>query len=454
MNAVHYDEEQLIELFERGEQAVARDPHVRACRTCADTVTSIAQFSESLKSPDVWEGPELSPDPNPQVLATLRAAQQRMRTEDEQAEAQVKELLAGPRESWMPRLQEHPEWRTAGMVRKLIASTDRAIETMPPDALEIANLAVRIAEGLEGTGYQRDEVATLTSSSYREHAYAFYYIGRYHEAIADATRADLLLPEMAQHARARVALVRALALCELEEFDEALTIARSAARTFEGSHDGRRVIVARRTEGIVLYRSRRFKEALAVFSKLLSSYATELDGHSHPALLQNIAICMRELGELDEATKYFVASVRGFQALGILTLLYKAQWHLGRTLLAQGRFDDAVRVLEEVRNGFSGCAMANDVAMVTLDIANALIAVGRTKEIVDQCRCALEYFAAANLEQTSSAAMAVMFLREAAIAGEVDSRVLDEARHHFHVESRSASTRLLAPSAPPPDVSG
>src|ERR1051325_8127983 len=126
MNAAHYDEVELVELFERGEKAVARDPHLRACVSCTDTVKSISESASDLHSPDLWAGPELSPDPNPQALATLRAAQQKRRDEDAAAEQQVKELLAGSREGWMPRLKEHPEWRTGGGGGELIGGGDTA----------------------------------------------------------------------------------------------------------------------------------------------------------------------------------------------------------------------------------------------------------------------------------------------------------------------------------------
>lgn len=442
MKGAHYDEEALIELIERGEAAVARDEHVSACAECAETIASIREFTQALKSDDVWHGPDLNPEPNEQVLATLRAAQARMRAEDAAAETAIKELLAGPRETWMAKLQDHPEWRTAGMVRKLIAATDRAIETMPPDALEITAIAIEIAEKLDLHQYG-GEVAALTSAVWRERAFTLYYVGQYHEAIAGAIRGESMLAPAADHQRARLMIVRALAVCELDHFDEALALSRGAAVVFLRFSDRSRFVVALRTEGIVLYRSRRFREALGVFEHLLTSYSDGLDRHARPALLQNIAICHRELGDLAEANHYFVKCAQGFQAAGILTGLYKAKWHLGRTLLAQSRFEDALRVLQEVRDGFEAAGMANDVAMATLDIAHVLVVVGKPYEVADECRRALIYFATAKLEQTSAAATALMFLREVAVARPVNANDVDEARHRLHVADAASRQALF-----------
>jgi hypothetical protein len=54
-----------------------------------------------------------------------------MTDEDSRAETILQELLAGSREEWMPRLNEHPEWRTAGVVRKLIAQVYTTVVAMP-----------------------------------------------------------------------------------------------------------------------------------------------------------------------------------------------------------------------------------------------------------------------------------------------------------------------------------
>src|SRR5438477_3890295 len=132
----HYDEEVLAGFLSEPVDASARDKHLHTCQLCRRTLESIRGSAALLRSPAVWERKRLSSYPRPDTLAFLRKAQATMADEDKSAEVYAARLLTGPRETWVAKLDEHPEWRTAGLVRRLIAATDRAIDLMPPDALE------------------------------------------------------------------------------------------------------------------------------------------------------------------------------------------------------------------------------------------------------------------------------------------------------------------------------
>jgi hypothetical protein len=109
----------------------------------------------------VWDSAEVRLDPVPATIANLRAFADRMAYEDAAADAILPELLAGQREEWMPRLMAHPEWRTAGVVRRLVGAIDRALATMPPDAVGITTLATEVADHLQPTACSLDTVHRL-----------------------------------------------------------------------------------------------------------------------------------------------------------------------------------------------------------------------------------------------------------------------------------------------------
>jgi tetratricopeptide (TPR) repeat protein len=442
MNAAHYDEEELVELFERGEKAVARDPHLRACVSCTDTVKSISESASDLHSPDLWEGPELSPDPNPQVLATLRAAQQKMRDEDAAAEQQVKELLAGSREEWMPRLKEHPEWRTAGVVRKLIAATDRAIETMPPDALEIANLAGEIAGGLDRNRYSSVELATLTLGAAREKAYALYVTGRYHDALEVVQGVSSCLG-FSPIDDARLHMVQALVLCDLEQYEIALNVVAEALAACEFAGENQRQIQARRIQAIIYYRSRQFRQALDILTCLENEVSVSLAERA--GILQNIAIAYRELGNFGQAQIYFARCFELLQRLGHPRGLAKARWLLGRTLLMQGNYDGAVDVLHSVRSELRELGMDTDAAIVSVDIAHAHLLTGEPKAAANECQLLLEYFKTARLTYTEAALTAVSFLSEAARQGRASTLVVHHVRDFLEALPRRPSLAFVPP---------
>jgi tetratricopeptide (TPR) repeat protein len=437
----HYDEEALIALLEAGDDSLSRDPHIATCTACSKTLASVREIAVCLKSPEVWDTTEISPDPNPNVLAFLDRAQSDMRTEDAAAEPWLRELLAQPREAWAPTLHAHPEWRTAGMVRRLIAATDRAIETMPPDAVSITALAVEIAEALPPARYGDSTVLRLRGHAWRERAYALYFTGSYNEAVWAVERSRKAFAECgySEFDDARAAVVLALICAEQERYNAGLETVRQGAEVFGeyGSHA--KGIAARRTEAIILYLLHRSPEALAIYHALEKEALSDTD---RAGLCQNLAACYRDLNDLNAASRYFAAAIEISTKCGLLTYIAKTRWEFGLVLLAQGRNREALNLLRCVRDDFAISNMAHDLAEITTDIAHALVVLGRTAEVSDECRQALSYFASAGLEMTEPAMSAISLLREAAIGGRLDQKVISDIRLTV-VNSRGPGPRLF-----------
>jgi VCBS repeat-containing protein len=442
MTEPHYDEEVLIALLEEGNETLRRDPHIAACATCSKTLASVREIADCLKSPDVWDATEISAEPNANVLAFLERAQADMHGEDAAAEEWTRELLAQPREAWTPTLHAHPEWRTAGMVRKLIAATDRAIETMPPDALEITSLAVEIAETLQPARYGESTVLRLRGHAWRERAYALYFTGSYNEAVWAVERSRKAFAECgyAEFDDARSAVVFALICASQEKFKEGLAAARAAADVFARHGSRAKLVAARRTEAGILRMQHRFREALSIYRGLEPE---PLSQQERAGLLQNIATCYHEVDDFDAAVRYFTASIEIAAKLGMLTYIAKARWEFGVVLLTQGRAVQALDLLRQVRDELTASSMAHDVAEITIDIAHALVIAGRMSEVPDECRLALNYFALAGLETTEPALSAIALLHEAAIGGRLDETAVTQIRTAVFA-SRESVLRLHA----------
>lgn len=424
----HYDEELLIALLdEGGEDALVRDPHIAACTTCSKTLASVRDLADCLKSPDVWDATEISPEPNANVLAFLSRAQSDMRTEDAAAETWTRELLASPREAWTPTLHAHPQWRTAGMVRKLIDASYRAIETAPPEALEITALATEIAEGLQPARYGESTVSRLRGHAWRERAYALYFTGSYNEAVWAVERSRTAFAQCgySEFDDARSAVVFALICASQERFGEGLAAVRSATETFVRFDARAKTVAARRTEAGTLRMLHRHGEALSIYRSLETE---SLSGEERAGLWQNIAACYHDLGNFDAAVRYFTAAIEIATKLGMLTYIAKARWEFGLVLLAQGRVTQALDLLRDVRHELATSSMAHDVAEITIDIAQALVITGRMSEVADECRLALNYFASAGLASTEPALSAVALIHEAAVSGRLDEKAVMEIR--------------------------
>jgi tetratricopeptide (TPR) repeat protein len=423
----HYDEEVLAGFLAEPIDSAARDRHLAGCSLCKQTLNSIRDTAGLLKHPDVWRSESFSSAPRAETLAFLRNVQRTMSDEDAAAEVYVKQLLTGSRGMWAARLAEHPEWRTAGVVRKLIAATDRAIDLMPLDAVEITALATKIADKLADS----ERVSHLRGSAWYEFGYALLYTGAYGQALDALASAEshFVRVRIGDHELGRLYLVRAMVYRALERSGDSLPAIASAAAIFRAYGDNDRSYAAKLAEALALYSSRRFREALTLNLEIANQET--IAPRWRAAAQQNAATCYRELGDFDAAIDHFVKAIHAFESAGMMSFRAKARWTLARIFVARNQYDPALRMLTELRGEFEELGMANDVAIVSLDIAEVLIATERHGDIAAACRPAMAYFEKAELTASEAARTAVTYLCDAALAGKATSSLVADLRKVF-----------------------
>jgi tetratricopeptide (TPR) repeat protein len=428
----HYDEEVLAGFLGEPIDSAARDKHLGGCPLCKRTLESLRSTATLLKHAEVWEQPSFSGAPRPETLAFLRGVQKTMNGEDAAAEVYVKRLLAGSRETWAPRLAQHPEWRTAGLVRKLIAATDRAIDLMPADAVEITRMACEVADGLPDS----QRASRLSGNSWYEFGYALLFTGAYGEALKALATAESNFgrTRISDHEMGRLHLVRAMVYRALERNDDLLPSIASAAAIFREYGDKDRCYAAKLAEGLALYSRRRFHEALRLNLEIANEES--IAARWRAAALQNAAACHRELGEFDAAIDYFTKAISAFESAEMMSFRAKTRWTLARVFVARQQYAPALRMLTELRGEFEELGMANDVAIVSLDIAEVLIATEQHGDIADACRRSLAYFERAQLTSSEAARTAVSYLCEAALAGRATQALVSELRIAFVAEAK------------------
>jgi tetratricopeptide (TPR) repeat protein len=432
----HYDEEVLAGFLAEPIDSAARDRHLAGCSLCKQTLNSIRDTAVLLKQPDVWNRESFSSAPRPETLAFLRNVQRTMADEDAAAEVYVKQLLAGSRDTWADRLAEHPEWCTAGVVRKLIAATDGYNFTSPLDAVELTRITTQIAESLPSSS-TRD---SLVADAWREHAYAQLIVGSYGPAMDAVAHSDQVLTSVNAFETARTRLMRALVLRSMEKWPEAAAMARNAAAEFLGYGDLPKYFSARMTEAIVLYDSSQYRQAAGVYVEL-APLQHQMPLATIALALHNEGLCRRELGEFASAEKCFVQAIAFCDRLQLTSLRAKAHWHLARLLMRQARYEAALTILNPLRSEFEELGMSHDLACASVDTAESLLALGEIDQVAALCRGAIEYFRTAGLAYSTGAMTALAYLQEAAAAGRLT--VTDVAEVRTFVERLSHRPNLI-----------
>jgi tetratricopeptide (TPR) repeat protein len=446
---VHYTDENLIAMLEAGdEEVIRRNPHLASCDVCRQSLDEYRAIVGVLGDEAAWDYQNLkSPDPDPSTVAVLRAFATSMQNEDEAAVAYVAALLEGPRDTWMPRLRAHPEWRTAGVVRKLVGDAYAALTRMPPDGVEMTALAIEISDHLPEDTYPSDTVPRLRGHAWREHAYALFYVGEFKQSLVACDRADAALSRCVvdEYDRARVGVVRALSLRPLDEVVEGAALAASAAVVFASHGDNSRVVAAAITSAQMQASASVYRGAICQLSKLLS-HAPTLSASSRAILEGNLAYCYRYDGDVESSIHHYQLADAMFEEAGSITERARVQWNIGALLGAVGRTSEALKTLLGIRAEFDALGMPSEGAMIALELAELLLTEERFEDAEMFCRDAYQQFERSGLGFSTRAMTAIAYLQEAVRLRSVTPKVIRHVRDY--VRRLPEDPNLLF--APPP----
>src|SRR5581483_3848799 len=329
-------------------------------------------------------------------------------------------------------LNEHPEWRSAGLARKLSAQSYAALDRMPPDALEITAMAVDVAEHLDASQYLEETRRQLLGTAWRERAYGLFYVGRFHEALAACDRADLAFEECigGDYERARVALTRALALRPLDRIDEGEELVRWAAAVFREYGDVERVVLAVITGVQMLARRHQYRAAIERLREAEADHGDALSLQARATLEGNLAYCYRMLGDTGRAiAHYHLASVL-HQELGSATEALRDRWNIAGLLMVAGDAAEALRALEAVRPELETFSMMSEVNVLDLERAELLVAMERFDEAIAICLALRTRLAESGLSTSTRALTAVAYLAEALQSRAATAKVVRHVREY------------------------
>ena len=104
-----------------------------------------------------------------------------------------------------------------------------------------------------------------------------------------------------------------------------------------------------------------------------------------------------------------------------------------RLVMRKAEYERALPLLDRLRDEFREMGMPHEVAYVSVDMAECLLLLNRSAEVVDLCRSAMSFFGSAGLSAGKGAMTALAYLREAAAAGRLTREHLSDVRGFFDV---------------------
>lgn len=411
------------------------EPEIAACAICRTAV----DFFAVVTTEDL-DGVELR-DPQPAWQAEddrMRAYVARIAAEDADADQVLAErkLLSSPTKTAFTNVQRDKRLMTGGVARRLIAHANAIHENQPLEAVTFADTAIVIAETLPDDTYPWNAVFELRGAAWTERARALLVAGEFigaSEALRHAERAYNRL-QSAGFGLSNVALLRAGILCEQDRLDEAAAWAEKAEAGFAHLGQEERRMCAVFLRGSIKYEAGDLAAVVRLFEQVLE-YGEAVNsprwiGRASYAL----GNCEVDRGRLAEASLHFHKALVIFREIGPDRERLATEWGLARVVLHGGDRPEAIRRLHAAASELETRAMITDAALVRLDIVEALLAAGDTKEVAEIAARLFRVFR--NAGMMTGALTAIAYLREAAAAGNLSVADVRAVRTYLRRSNR------------------
>jgi tetratricopeptide (TPR) repeat protein len=263
--------------------------------------------------------------------------------------------------------------------------------------------------------------------AWKEYANACRYLGRFDTALDAINRAERAYRRLLSNEieLAIMDYVRGTVLWKKERFEEALACARKSSEAFSAFRDRDRWVNARLLEGAILGDMHAYEAARDIFTQLHEAAEAGGDLLVLARVLHGLGNICTDTGDVGHASVHPMNALQLYTSLGISTEITRARWSLAVLTLVSGNAADACLRLAVARDECVALDMLTDAALVTLDLIEANVVLGRRSDIRRLCAEAVECVKGAGM--APAAARGVVHLRECADRGtltQVDVRQL------------------------------
>ncbi len=381
----HVSEERLILLADEPRSDVDAEAHAASCAECSKTLDFFRMLSAEMKDRESWRiEEEVRTRRGGRAVAEFAA---RIAAEDAAAPpllAELRERLARDPDA---AIADDPRFRNGGVVRALEQLVLDLRNADPFLADRLAHVGCVLAEALPDDEYPANAVFDLRGRAWVLHAGTCTFIDRYDEAFEDADRAERAYSRLADPAPglAAVKLTRAILYIALRRLSEGIPLAKSAVEEYEWRGDWQKYGVAIGVLASLYYAADENDAALELYSRVLEIAEEVHDAELQTSALHNLGLLSRKRGDLEAAAKYLLEALSMAEGLGMKTTAAHSRWSIGILALARGEFVDAERILRGAIRDLHALGYEWVATEAKLDLAEALLVLGRPQEIERLC---------------------------------------------------------------------
>ncbi len=331
----------------------------------------------------------------------------RLLQERKDAPAQVDPLLRNTHPDHWPALAELSELQTVGALERLAHHFGEWLTKEPVHAHAIAGLKVAVAEAIPAHAYPAIVIRQVRAHAWKDLGKALHILGRNDEALdmfetaeqrLDAGRGTLA------HDLAIVHFNRAMALQELERFEESGRLLAESRQVFREHGDTRNAILCGLAQGVLMQRLRRYREAREIYLLLLAS-TRDIDKESLASIHQSIGFCSIELGDFSAAEESLDYAIQLFESLEKPVYVSRVELGKGRLFIRRGEPSRGISKLRPVRLEFLRHSMHEEAGLCGLEMVEALLLLHRSEDAERLARTIVSEFSVAGLSMRAITAL-------------------------------------------------
>lgn len=281
------------------------------------------------------------------------------------------------------RVLDDDNFQTWGLCQLLLKKSLEQVHAEPSCAVQLAELAVRIAERL-GDAYDPHWVLDLRARAHSYLGNARRVLGELHSAevaFLEAERIGAASLTGNGQIQAEQLDLKASLRRDQRKLGEALKLIQQAISAYQELGLPEAVVGAQIKKAQILEES---GELVAALETLQAAEASLQDPGSLPLrhwVSQNLLFCLVELGRFEEAETLFQKVKEQSRQVGRALDQIKLRWVQGRILVGLGQIEAAEDAFREVHLQFVQRGMSYDAALALLDHAVLLAESGRLEEL-------------------------------------------------------------------------
>ena len=419
------------------------EKHLAGCGACRMAADDLRALVTAMADEETWwiAGEMVSGDGQ----RAIHEFAERIEAEDAEAERILWPILESQYRFTKANITRYRRFYTGGVVRRLCERAWEECQREPRFASVLAETAAAIAEALPDDYYPAAAVNELRGRAWKEYSTACRYRGDFpggFDALARAEHAYRRLIDPDVHL-ATNDMARAALLFEQQRYDEALPFARKAAEVFAERRDTKRYFDAKEWEALILHRLGDIAAARATYQAAYDMADAAEDVEMKARAANNLGIAYHDEGDLGSASKYFGVALQIYEGLGQTTMVVHARWWIANLSLAGGNARDAAERLPAIIDGLEATGRASGAARARLDLAEALVQLGRFDEVHAIASALVTYFR--NAKMITGALTAAAYLKEAARNRSLTVEGVRHVKKYLADVERTPELRFLPP---------